>query len=278
MLKEIPICKTRRGTFFILSTFQSKDKLASKWNKPDSNAVIVDVDCTTDDAKDLCSKYGVQGYPTLKYFSPTTSKEGDTYEDGRDLKSMNKFVKRTSKLPCAPATGENCDKKDTAYLEERNEWSDVRCAEGARTTPFACFDYDRTWLSCWREHKKEWVFLSLNECGYTSSRCGFVFSIVSEGVTDQCKTIIFVWCKGILHCTTFTHDHTCICSKEIKEMSADSMKEEKSKMQKDRSEPVWLDWASKVKMTKHAKRCNTSGNDSEKLMLQDASVSPLAKH
>ena len=92
--------------------------MASKWNKPDSNAVIVDVDCTTDDAKDLCSKYGVQGYPTLKYFSATTSKEGDTYEDGRDLKALNKFVKRASKLPCVPDTGENCDKKDTAYIED----------------------------------------------------------------------------------------------------------------------------------------------------------------
>eukprot|EP00434_Breviolum_minutum_P027070 symbB.v1.2.023940.t1/scaffold2134.1/size120077/6 len=36
---------------------------------------------------------------------------------------MNKFVKRTSKLPCAPDTGENCDKKDTAYLEEIKEMS-----------------------------------------------------------------------------------------------------------------------------------------------------------
>lgn len=97
----------------------AKDKLASKWNKADSNALIVDVDCTTDDAKDLCSKYGVQGYPTLKYFSPSTSKEGDTYEDARDLKTLNKFVKRTSKLPCVPDSGENCDKKDTAYIEDR---------------------------------------------------------------------------------------------------------------------------------------------------------------
>eukprot|EP00435_Cladocopium_sp_Y103_P031640 s2580_g8.t1 len=97
---------------------EAKDKLASKWNKPDSNAVIVDVDCTTDDAKDLCNKYGVQGYPTLKYFTTTTSKDGDTYEDARDLKAMNKFVKRTSKLPCVPDSGENCDKKDTAYIEE----------------------------------------------------------------------------------------------------------------------------------------------------------------
>jgi len=70
-----------------IKTTSAKDKLASKWNKPDSNAVIVDVDCTTDDAKDLCNKYGVQGYPTLKYFSPTTSKDGDVYEDARDLKA-----------------------------------------------------------------------------------------------------------------------------------------------------------------------------------------------
>ncbi|CAL1158376.1 unnamed protein product [Cladocopium goreaui] len=101
-----------------IKTTSAKDKLASKWNKPDSNAVIVDVDCTTDDAKDLCNKYGVQGYPTLKYFSPTTSKDGDVYEDARDLKAMNKFVKRASKLPCVPDSGENCDKKDTAYIEE----------------------------------------------------------------------------------------------------------------------------------------------------------------
>ena len=101
-----------------LSETSAEDKLASKWNKADSNAVIVDVDCTTDDAKDLCSKYGVQGYPTLKYFSPRTSKEGDTYEDARDLKALNKFVKRASKLPCSPDTGENCDKKDNAYIEE----------------------------------------------------------------------------------------------------------------------------------------------------------------
>ena len=31
--------------------------------------------------------------------------------------AMNKFVKRASKLPCVPDSGENCDKKDTAYIE-----------------------------------------------------------------------------------------------------------------------------------------------------------------
>lgn len=81
----------------------------------------MDVDCTMDNAKDLCAKYGVQGYPTLKYFSPSTSPDGDPYEDARDLKALNKFVKRAAKMPCVPDTGENCDKKDNAYLEEIKE-------------------------------------------------------------------------------------------------------------------------------------------------------------
>lgn len=95
--------------------------------------MIVDVDCTTDDAKELCNKYGVQGYPTLKYFSPTTSKDGDVYEDARDLKAMNKFVKRASKLPCVPDSGENCDKKDTAYIEEIKDMTPESLKEAKST-------------------------------------------------------------------------------------------------------------------------------------------------
>lgn len=30
--------------------------------------LIGSVDCTSDDSKELCEKYGVSGYPTLKYF------------------------------------------------------------------------------------------------------------------------------------------------------------------------------------------------------------------
>jgi len=44
-------------------------------------AKIAEVDCAADDAKALCSKYGIQGYPTLKGFSKDlTSVE---YEEGR---------------------------------------------------------------------------------------------------------------------------------------------------------------------------------------------------
>jgi len=86
----------------------------------------VDVDCTVDAAKKLCETYGVQGYPTLKYFSPTTASDGDKYEDGRDYKDLNKFVKRSSKKPCDPATGENCDKKDNKYLLEIAEYDEAK--------------------------------------------------------------------------------------------------------------------------------------------------------
>jgi len=93
----------------------------------------VDVDCTTDDAKKLCEKYGVQGYPTLKYFSPTTASDGDKYEDARAYKDLNKFVKRTSKKPCEPATGENCDKKDNKYLEEIKDLDEAKMKEELET-------------------------------------------------------------------------------------------------------------------------------------------------
>jgi len=89
----------------------------------------VDVDCTVDAAKKLCETYGVQGFPTLKYFSPTTASDGDKYEDSRDYKELNRFVKRTSKKPCEPASGENCDKKDNAYLEEIKDLDEAKMKE-----------------------------------------------------------------------------------------------------------------------------------------------------
>jgi len=104
------------------------DKLADKFNYK-TNAMIADVDCTTDEAKSLCSKFDVQGYPTLKYFGPGFSELGESYEEGRDYKDFVKFVKKKSKKPCVPDTLENCDKKDTAYLEEIKEFDTAKLQE-----------------------------------------------------------------------------------------------------------------------------------------------------
>eukprot|EP00930_Biecheleria_cincta_P014580 TRINITY_DN12488_c0_g1_i1.p1 TRINITY_DN12488_c0_g1~~TRINITY_DN12488_c0_g1_i1.p1 ORF type:complete len:240 (-),score=83.26 TRINITY_DN12488_c0_g1_i1:53-772(-) len=98
------------------------DRLAGKFNEK-SNALFMDVDCTADSSKKLCEKFGVQGFPTLKYFGPGLSKDGEPYEEGRDFKSISKFAKQVSKPPCDLKSLENCDKKDKAYLEEIKDWA-----------------------------------------------------------------------------------------------------------------------------------------------------------
>ena len=52
-----------------------------------SNVVIGDVDCTQH--RDLCSRYGVRGYPTLKAFK---SGEASDYNSGRSFADLKKFV------------------------------------------------------------------------------------------------------------------------------------------------------------------------------------------
>jgi len=51
-------------------------------------APLAKVDCTAE--KDICSKYGVQGYPTIKWF---TGGEASDYSSGRNADAIEKFVK-----------------------------------------------------------------------------------------------------------------------------------------------------------------------------------------
>ena len=52
---------------------------------------VFDVDCTADAGKEVCGKMGVRGYPTIQYFAPG-KKEGEKYQSGRDLDSLEKFI------------------------------------------------------------------------------------------------------------------------------------------------------------------------------------------
>merc|ERR1712066_1134698 len=92
---------------------------------------IADVDCTVDDGKKLCEKYGVQGYPTIKYFSKDTSDEGEKYEGPRDYNKLKKFVKDNSKDPCVVSTLEHCSKKEKTFIEEFAQWDSAKVTEEA---------------------------------------------------------------------------------------------------------------------------------------------------
>eukprot|EP00450_Noctiluca_scintillans_P009823 CAMPEP_0194487504 /NCGR_PEP_ID=MMETSP0253-20130528/7763_1 /TAXON_ID=2966 /ORGANISM="Noctiluca scintillans" /LENGTH=75 /DNA_ID=CAMNT_0039327735 /DNA_START=66 /DNA_END=289 /DNA_ORIENTATION=- len=58
-----------------------------------SSVLIGDVDCTSDEGKEACTNNGVRGYPTIKYFTAETGKEGETYSGGRTFEALDEFVK-----------------------------------------------------------------------------------------------------------------------------------------------------------------------------------------
>ncbi|KAM5561060.1 putative protein disulfide-isomerase A6 [Rosa sericea] len=57
--------------------------------KLDGDVVIANVDA--DKYKDIAEKYGVSGYPTLKFF-PKGNKDGEEYGGGRDLEDFVNFI------------------------------------------------------------------------------------------------------------------------------------------------------------------------------------------
>lgn len=59
----------------------------------DDHVVVAKIDC--DAHKEKCSAYDVSGYPTLKWF-PKDKKEGEKYEQGRDIESFINFINSKS--------------------------------------------------------------------------------------------------------------------------------------------------------------------------------------
>jgi hypothetical protein len=82
----------------------------------DSKTVVIgDVDCTAD-GKPLCEKFGVRGYPTIKYFNPP-DEDGEDYKGGRTLEELKKFAANELGPGCAVDTMENCSPEQKKELE-----------------------------------------------------------------------------------------------------------------------------------------------------------------
>merc|ERR1740130_784148 len=80
-----------------------------------AKVVIGDADCTAG-GKSLCDKFGVRGYPTIKFFNPT-DEEGEDYKGGRDLDSLRKFASTELGPGCSVDTIDNCDDAQKTQLQ-----------------------------------------------------------------------------------------------------------------------------------------------------------------
>lgn len=91
------------------------------WEKLESEfassktVLIGDVDCTVEQS--LCSKYGVKGYPTIKYFTGATAADGDSYEGGRDYDALLKFAQESLGPSCGVNNKDLCNEEQLKELE-----------------------------------------------------------------------------------------------------------------------------------------------------------------
>lgn len=89
------------------------EELATAFAAHESKVTIGNVDA--DDHKELGKRFGVQGFPTLKWFDGKPGSEPEDYNGGRDLESLTKFVQEKTGLKPKGA------KKAPSHVEMLND-------------------------------------------------------------------------------------------------------------------------------------------------------------
>jgi len=88
------------------------DRLMREFEESET-ALVADVDCTAD-GKELCTKVGVKGYPTLKYGDPNNLED---YKGGRDYDDLLTFAKENLGPTCGPENMDLCNAEEKAKIE-----------------------------------------------------------------------------------------------------------------------------------------------------------------
>mmetsp|Transcript_20515 Transcript_20515/g.29755 ORF Transcript_20515/g.29755 Transcript_20515/m.29755 type:complete len:150 (-) Transcript_20515:472-921(-) len=92
------------------------DKLGDEY-AGSSSVLIGDVDCTEEDARPLCEQFGIQGYPTIKYFVDGDTATGEDYQGGRDFESLKRHVVDNLEVKCLVSNpSEGCTEKEIGYI------------------------------------------------------------------------------------------------------------------------------------------------------------------
>jgi len=93
------------------------DKLMEAFANHEST-LVADVDCTKD-GKELCESFGVRGYPTLKYGSPSNMED---YTGKRDFASLETFAKGLKPV-CSIHKPQFCEPEMKAKIEKFQKMS-----------------------------------------------------------------------------------------------------------------------------------------------------------
>jgi len=135
------------------------DTLADTYSAS-SSVLIGSVDCTAEGNEDLCQKYGVQGYPTLKVYKDGNT-EGEDYSGGRTLDALAAFADEELNKKCTIASEEemskdsNCSAKETKYASKmRAKTTEDRKAQIDRL--------DKMKGESMKPELKTWIFQRLN--------------------------------------------------------------------------------------------------------------------
>ena len=89
------------------------------------SSLIADVDCTTE-GKELCEKYEVRGYPSIKYGDPDDMKD---YNGGRSLEDLKKFASENLGPQCGPDNMDLCSEAIKKKIKTYQELSDEKLQE-----------------------------------------------------------------------------------------------------------------------------------------------------
>jgi protein disulfide-isomerase A6 len=108
---------------------QAWEDLGSEY-EASSSVLIGDVDCTVH--SDVCSKHGVSGYPTIKYYKDG-DKEGQSYNGGRTLDALKSFASETLEVKCLVSDPKGCSEKEVKFIDTmKAKDSDARKKELTR--------------------------------------------------------------------------------------------------------------------------------------------------
>jgi protein disulfide-isomerase A6 len=93
-----------------------------------SSVVIADVDCTAE--RELCQRFDVKGYPTLKVFrahqADVADYKGEKYQGPRDFDSLKKYVKDELEVTCDATEphSSGCSEREIKYIDKIHSQED----------------------------------------------------------------------------------------------------------------------------------------------------------